>query len=360
MKLIAPVKLSTTPEQSLALLQTMEQANAACNTLSAWAWENKTFGQYAMHKERYGAMRAESGLTAQVVVRCISKVADAYKLDCETPREFRSRSAITYDDRILRWYVERRTVSIWTVAGRMTLTFSCGEPQRELLKSRQGESDLVYQNGEWFLLPTCNVEEPPTAVLEGVLGVDLGIVQIATDSLGNQYSGEAVKACRKRMKKLRAGLQSCGTKAARKHLHKARRKQSRYVRHVNHCISKQIVRTASLNFKAIALETLTGIRERASASKELRWLLGNWAFSQLQQFIVYKAKQVGIPVVFVDPAYTSQTCSACGHCERANRPSQSKFHCQQCGLCDNADRNAARNIEARGKLVSCPMLPALA
>jgi IS605 OrfB family transposase len=360
MRLTASVQLTTTPEQSATLLQTLERANAACNALSEWAWQQQTFGQYVLHRARYAALRSEFNLTAQVVVRCISKVADAYKLDKAAQREFRAHGSIAYDDRILRWYVDRRTVSIWTVAGRLTLSFSCGEPQRELLRFQQGESDLVYQDGQWYLLATCHVEDPPPADVKGVLGNDLGIANIATDSQGKHYSGEAVRSVRKRLKRLRSGLQKCASRSAKKHLRRVRRKQSRFVRWVNHNISKAIVQTALASSKAIGLEMLTGIRDRVSASKERRWLLGHWAFDQLQQFVCYKARRAGIPVLFVDPAYTSQTCSCCGHCERANRPKQSQFHCQQCGFEMNADLNAARNIEARAALVTRPMVPALA
>jgi putative transposase len=48
----------------------------------------------------------------------------------------------------------------------------------------------------------------------------------------------------------------------------------------------------------------------------------------------------------VDPAYTSQTCSACGHRDPESRESQSRFRCRACGLTVNADVNAARNIAA--------------
>src|SRR2546423_61377 len=109
MKLVASVKLLVTPEQSNALLQTLETANAACNVISEWAWENQTFGQYALHHGRYADVRAEFELTAQVVVRAIAKVADAYKLDKQTQRTFSPHGAIAYDDRILHWYVDRRT-----------------------------------------------------------------------------------------------------------------------------------------------------------------------------------------------------------------------------------------------------------
>ena len=350
MKLIAQVKLQVTPEQHFALLDTLQRANKACDALSAWAWEHQTFGQFAIHKAQYSSVRAEFDLTAQVVVRCISKVADAYKLDKATLRTFKPTGAIAYDDRILRWYAKSQAVSLWTTAGRITIPYSCGERQKEMLRTRQGESDLVFSNGSWFLLATCNLEDAPPITPTGVLGVDFGITEIAVDSEGNFYSGEPIKKIRRAVKRHRGGLQSCGTPSAKRRLCRIRRKQSRFVRDANHGISKKIVQAALLSCKAIALENLEGIRQRVSASKEMRWLLGNWAFLQLKQFVLYKAKLAGVPVVEVDAAYTSQTCSGCKHCERANRSSQSKFKCQKCGFVANADLNAAVNIKARGEL----------
>jgi hypothetical protein len=251
LKLTAQVKLLGTPEQSAALLTTLETANAACNLLSDWAWDNKTFGQYAIHKGQYASVRAKTGLAAQVVVRCISKVADAYKLDKKTKRQFRPHGSIAYDERILRWYIDRQTVSIWTVAGRLTLSFACGEHQRELLPSQQGETDLVYHDGNFYLLATCNVDDPPAVIVEGVLGVDFGIENIAVDSEGNTYTGEPIKAKRRRDRQHRAELQKRVTKSAKRHLVKVRRRQRRFVRWVNHNISKRIVQTA-LSFRCPA------------------------------------------------------------------------------------------------------------
>jgi putative transposase len=283
MKLTAMVKLNVNPQQSAALLTTLEAANRLCDGLSEWAWQNKTFGPYAIQKERYACERENSGLTAQVVIRCISKVADAYKLDKQTKREFAPHGAIAYDDRILHWYVERRTVSIWTVAGRMTLPFVTGERQCHLLKTRHGESDLCYRDGEWFLFATCNVETPPPLLTEGFLGVDLGIVEVASDSEGNHYSGQAVKTVRKKVGEHRRKLQARQTNSAKKRLRKVASRQSRFVKNSNHVISKKLVATALALKKAIALEDLSGIRERTrdSATRTMRWLLGNWAFDQL-------------------------------------------------------------------------------
>src|SRR3990172_11900078 len=123
MKLTAKVKLQTTPEQHQALLETIERANAACDLISDVAWETKTFNQFKLHDLTYYAIRESSGLSAQMAVRCISKVTDSYKLDRETKRTFNPHGAIAYDDRILKWYAPRQTVSIWTMQGRMAIPF---------------------------------------------------------------------------------------------------------------------------------------------------------------------------------------------------------------------------------------------
>src|SRR5262249_26154943 len=96
----------------------------------------------------------------------------------------------------------------------------------------------------------------------------------------------------------------------------------------------------------IRLEDLKGIRSRIedTASRKFRWTFGNWAFAHLRSCIEYKALRAGVPVDFVDPKYTSQTCSRCQHCEKANRRSQAKFSCRKCGYVANADYNAACTI----------------
>jgi IS605 OrfB family transposase len=100
--------------------------------------------------------------------------------------------------------------------------------------------------------------------------------------------------------------------------------------------------------QGIALEDLQGIRDRVRLRKPQRVTLHAWSFHQLGNFIAYKARRAGIAVVHVDPAYTSQECSACGHTGRANRPGQETFLCTSCGFAEHADVNAARNIAARG------------
>ncbi len=195
------------------------------------------------------------------------------------------------------------------------------------------------------------VEEAEVFTPVGVVGIDLGIVNVATDSEGHQYTGEPVQKVRRKYRRLRQLLQSRKTRSARKHLQKARRKESRFVKDTNHIISKHLVQLALDRQKALACEVLTGIRQRVNGlNRVMRTELNNWAFLQLKTFLHYKAKRAGVTLIAVDPRYSSQTCSACGHCERANRTSQERFCCQCCGLEANADVNAALNLKARGEL----------
>jgi IS605 OrfB family transposase len=344
MKLIAQVRLYPTEEQASRLLLTLEAANAVCNRISDHAWEAKSFKQYDLHKAIYHAVRGETNLTAQVVVRCIAKVADAYKLDKKTKRTFRQHGSIAYDDRILKWFTAKREVSIWA-DGRMTIPYKAGERQQELLQYRQGESDLVYRHGKFYLLATCDIPDPDERDVDTALGVDLGVVNIAVTSDGDTHSSDTIERNRQRMQRLRRDLQKRGTKSAKRHLKKLAGKQARFQKDTNHVISKRIVERAERTNTGISVENLTGIRSRTRVKgTDNRAKHSNWAFRQLRAFIAYKAKQRGVRMWEIDPRYTSQRCFCCGHIERANRKSQGQFLCVSCGHADHADVNAAKNI----------------
>lgn len=341
----------------MPLLQTLERANAACNWISEQAWAKRVFSQFAIHALVYHEARERFGLSSQMAIRCIAKVADAYKAGKKKQRRFKPHGAIAYDDRILRY--GDGFVSIWTLDGRLKIPFVCGEPQQALLVSQKGESELVYRSGEWYLLACCDVEEPRTAVVFDHLGVDLGIVNIAADSDGKAHSGAKIEAVRQRHHRNRQRLQKKGTRGAKKKLHRMSGREARFRRHVNHCISKDLVARAEGTGRGLALEDLKGIRSRTTVRKPQRARHAGWSFAQLRSFIEYKAKRLGVPVVLVNAAYTSQTCSACDHCEKANRKSQARFLCQKCGFSMNADLNSARNIRARAACKPAPELSRL-
>ena len=322
----------------------MRQSNAAANFTSTWAWENKILRQFDIHMGVYYILKERFALSAQMVVRAIAKVADAYKLDRKRKREFKPLGAITYDERVLSWKLSASTVSIWTMQGRQTIDFLTGEYQRSLLLSRQGETDLCYIKGAFYIFATCNIEEPDSIEVEGVLGVDLGVVNLATDSDGQTYSGSHLNSLRRRHRRLRRKLQKKGTKSARRLLKKWSGRESRFARNTNHVISKCIVSKAQGTKRAIALENLQGIRSRVTVRRRQRDTLHSWAFFDLRQKISYKAALLGVPVILVDPRNTSRTCPACGWVDRRNRPSRDVFKCVSCGFAGAADTVAAENI----------------
>jgi len=342
MKLTAQVKLAINSSQKETLLHTMETANSACNEISNIAWKTGAFRQYDLHRKCYKTTRDRFPLSAQIVVRCICKVSDSYKKDKKTMRHFRKRGAVTYDERILRWYND--SVSIWTTNGRQKIPFDAGEHHKKLLQYQRGETDLVYMDRNFYLFTTCEIEEPEQLKATGWLGVDLGIKNIATDSDGNRYSGGRINGLRKRHAKLRTRLQNKGTKSAKRLLKTRKRKEARMAKDINHCIAKRLVRLAQDTHRGISLEKLTGIRERVSVRRSQRRAHHSWAFYDLAQKILYKSALIGVPVLFVDPKNTSRTCQKCGHCEKRNRKDQSTFKCRSCGFSANADDNAARNI----------------
>jgi IS605 OrfB family transposase len=344
MKLTAQIKLIPTPTQADALRRTLEAANAACDAISRATWEARTFRQFDMHRLCYQDIRAAYGLSAQVTVRAIAKVADSYKLDKKTLHTFAPLGALAYDARILSFKAD--SVSIWTVDGRAAIPFVCGERARAMLQNQKGESDLVYRRGEWFLYVTCEVEAAPPKETTDVLGIDLGIVNIATDSDGETFSGARIETRRQWYANRRAALQKVGTKSAKRHLRKLAGKQRRFQTDTNHVLSKRLVAKAEHTKRGMALEDLTHIRSRARArGPQQRARHSNWAFGQLRAFLSYKAERAGIAVVLIDPRNTSRTCSVCGHCEKANRRSQALFCCVSCGHTSNADLNAAMNIK---------------
>lgn len=345
MKLIAEVKLNPTPEQAHLLRQTLKVANAACNAVSDVAWAQQTFGKYSLQKLCYYDLKEKFSLTAQMVIRCLAKVAAAYELDRTAQRRFKETGGIAYDDRILSWHIGLQRVSIWTVVGRQTISFQAGPQALERLKTRQGESDLICRKGQWFLLATCNVGESEPVEPVGTLGVDLGIVNLATDSDGATYSAAAIEKVRQKRHFQRTSLQRKGTKSARRRLKALSGKQRTFQKIVNHTISKAIVAKAQRTQRTICLEDLTGIRARTRVKGAAqRHRHSNWMFAQLRAFIEYKAALAGVPVRLVNPAYTSQRCPHCTHTARANRPTQAVFECRQCGLFGNADHIAAINI----------------
>lgn len=254
---------------------------------------------------------------------------------------------------------KNNVLSIATIKGRIKVPFQVPECYRQYFDWKVCESLLrMDKRGRCFFLFTFSKEVNAinNASQKRVLGIDLGINNLAVTSDGRFFSSAKVKQNKRKFRFLRGKLQSKGTRASKRLLRKISGRENRWMKWVNHNISKQIV--SKFDGNKIVMEDLKGIRKQHRGKKMNYWI-SNWSFFQLQSFVQYKAERSGIEVVRVEPAYTSQICHKCG--QLGSRLSGC-FACSHCGLTSySADLNAAKNLAhpmlgERQALVNVPHL----
>jgi putative transposase len=364
MKLTLQLQLLPDEAQSDALRETMERFNEAATWLAGHAYARKLANKIELQKLHYRELRERFALSSQMAVRCIAQVVEAYKRDKSKQPTFRPHAAAQRQQRDAVEALEGHDPLV-VGDGRVVVPFVMGAYQRERFGFAKGQCDLVLRpDGLWWLLATVDVPDGTPLPSSDFLGVDLGVVNLATDSDGCTHSGATVEAVRVRLHERRRKLQKAAAarkkrgrrpKNIRRALRRLNRREARFRAHVNHILSKQLVAKAKDTGCGLALEDLQGIRDRTRFRKPQRARMAGWAFSQLRTFVAYKARLAGVRLVLVDPTNTSRTCATCGHCDKANRRSQAQFGCQACGHQAHADLNAARNIRARAA-VNQPMV----
>jgi IS605 OrfB family transposase len=361
------LQLLPTKDDAVKLEATMRRFNEAADWLAGEAFALKSANKIALQKTHYAALREKFGLSAQMAVRCIAEVCGAYKRDKSKRPHFRPLAAVPYDQRIASFKSLDR-ISLLTLAGRILVPYVMGNYQRGRFTAAKGQCDLIRRNdGKWFLLVTVDLPKDTRLPATDFIGVDFGVVNIATTSDGAQHSGAGIEACRSRYSRLRRSLQQAASakvkakvrpKNIRRKLKAIASRESRFRRDVNHCISKKLVAIAKDSGRGLAGEDLQYIRDRTRFRKQQRAKMSGWAFFQLRMFLTYKAILAGVDLRIVDPRGTSRTCSPCGYEAKSNRKSQAEFVCGQCGHTANADVNAARNIRSRA-LVNAPIVAEL-
>lgn len=353
MKLTLQTQLFPIRDQAEALESTMRAFNAGADWLAGEAFAAKVANKIALQKTHYASLRERFGLSAQMAVRCIAQVCEAYKRDKTKRPRFRPFASMPFDQRMMSFKGVDR-VSLLTLTGRIIVPMIMGKYQSERFSAAKGQCDLVRRrDGKWFLLVTVDLPDGTKSPTTDFLGVDLGVANIAATSDGDLHSGDDIEACRQRYATARRSLQraAAGRKRKGKRPRSIRRRlqaisgrEGRFRKDKNHCISKALVAAAKGTGRGIALEDLSGIRDRIRLRKKQRARVHGWSFHQLRSFVEYKAQIAGVEVLTVCPRDTSRTCNSCGVVDKANRAAQAEFKCRHCGHEDNADINAARNI----------------
>ena len=343
MKLIKTVKCKLEPSQeTTAILHESRKRFAdCCNDILSISKQHKTTNKVKLQHLCYYQLKDKYHLPANLVIRAIARVAESAK-GKKPPKHFKPTS-IAYDQRTFCFIEVKEEISISTHAGRKHVKLRLGNFQRGLLKGQKPKAaTLSYnRNKKVFYINIVLEKEVPIPFGNNPIGVDRGLYNIVTTTKGQRFSGKQIMQTRKHYTELRQRLQAKGTKSAKRRLKQLSGKEHRWMSNQNHIISKAIVSNCEPR-DMIALEELTHIRNRIKTAKKQRQIIHSWAFGQLQQFIEYKALEAGIPVVYIDPAYTSQRCSRCSQIGMRNKH---RFWCPYCNLTNHADFNAAFNIQ---------------
>lgn len=341
-------KLLTATMIAEALSETSHQFAKACNFVLKKAIEEKTNNAIKLHQLFYKEVRSLFNLSANLAVRAIRRVVACItklKGQRKRPKEFQLKS-IDYDARIFSYREVDESVSLTTSKGRIRCPMILGEHQRKALAGQKPTSaTVINKGGVWYIHIVVEVSSL-VCLDDGIMGIDLGINNIASTSTGLKVEGKPRQQFKNKRASVRASLQSKGTRGARKALKKISGYENRRIKHENHVLSKHLVEEAKRhNCGIIRMEQLKDIRNRTKTwNKHLNRMVAGWSFYQLQQFVTYKAAIAGIAVEYVNPAYTSQTCHQC--LNLGSRKAE-LFKCTACGE-SHADINAACVISLGG------------
>jgi len=204
---------------------------------------------------------------------------------------------------------------------------------------------LSFKQNQLYLNLVVEKKSPAKVAVSAsdFLGIDRGINNILVCS-NNQFLNSAhLRKVKGEYQYLRKVLQRKGTPSARRKLKRLAGRERRFVSDMNHRLSKAITQS---DYKVFVLEDLRRMTN-TKYGREFNRKLGNWSFRQFAKYLEYKAEALGKSVISVNPKYTSQACSRCGHVEKSNRKN-SNFKCRKCLFELHADLNAARNIAKLG------------
>ena len=356
----AKIQISVDADSKVLLDKTMSVYSDACNYVSNYVFRTHDLKQFSLNKTLYTELRERFELKSQMAQSVFKTVIARYKTILENESKWFKPSFMKpqYDLVWNRDYsLTQNCFSVNTLKGRVKLPYFAEGMSKYFDHTiyKFGTAKLVNKHGKYFLhIPvTYDVEESNISDICNVVGIDRGInfVVATYDSKHKSgfVSGKTIKQKRAHYSKLRKELQMRQTPSARRRLKAIGSRENRWMQDINHCVSKALVDN-NPKHTLFVLEDLTGIRNVTERVKTKdRYVFVSWSFYDLEQKLVYKAKQHQSTVIKVDPRYTSQCCPVCGHIEKANRDKKIHlFACKNCGYRSNDDRIGAMNLYRMG------------
>ena len=360
MTITAKIQISVDADNQVLLSKTMSAYSDACNYVSEYIFNTKNLKQFSLNQILYSTLREQFGLRSQMAQSVFKTVIARYKAILETRKEWIKPSfdKPQYDLVWNRDYsLTQNCFSVNTLNGRIKLPYFAKGMSKyfDHTTYKFGTAKLVNKCGKYFLhIPiSYEVEESNISDICNVVGIDRGINFVVTTYDSKHKSkfvnGRTIKQKRAHYSKLRKELQKRQTPSARRRLKAIGQRENRWMQDVNHRISKALVES-NPKHTLFVLEDLTGIRSVTERVKtKERYVSVSWSFYDLEQKLIYKAKQNQSTVIKVDPRYTSQCCPVCGHIEKSNRNKKIHlFTCKNCGYSSNDDRIGAMNLYHMG------------
>lgn len=356
------IPLSLTREQLTQVLTTMSTTSAVYAEMVEYALAHKTVSKSKLHEGTYTKLRTQfpeypsaliqstrdsmvEGLKSihtqhpakRWAIRPNKNFSSAIRLDARTFSVRGRQLTFSAIGKRVKTLIDMNTIA-WFEKRYPTL-----KPSNSAALSFDKKKQKVFLN-----LIYTGAKEESAPKTEHVIGIDRGLYNLVMTSEGYQVKGQEARRVRRKYHHLRAELQQKGTRSAKRRLKALSGKEKRFMRDTNHVISKRLAHDSTVT--TYVLEDLKGIRRQRKGKKLNHWL-AQWAFHQMQEFLTYKCQWNDIKVVYIDPAYTSQTCNACGRVDKKNRV-KGKYLCKHCGFIAHADHNASLNIRDKYTLSS--------
>ena len=360
MTITAKIQIIAAEADKVLLDETMSVYRNACNYVSDYVFRTHDLKQFSLNKALYSTLREKFNLKSQMAQSVLKTVIARYKTILENQNEWIKPSfkKPQYDLVWNRDYsLTQNRFSINTLNGRVKLSYFSDGMSKYFDHTiyKFGTAKLVNKHGKYYLhIPvTYEVEESNISDICNVVGIDRGInfVVATYDSKHKSgfVSGKAIKQKRAKYSKLRKELQMRHTPSSRRRLKAIGQRENRWMQDINHQVSKALVEN-NPKHTLFVLEDLSGIRNATERVKTKdRYVSVSWSFYDLEQKLIYKAKQNQSSVIKVDPRYTSQCCPCCGHVEKSNRNKKIHlFTCKKCGYKSNDDRIGAMNLYRMG------------
>ena len=344
-KLYKPSKIKQ--RQLNKLLKNWNKAiRSALKIVKQWGFTAYT----KSHKHTYRVSRNNFNLPSQVAIEANRKAIETYK--SAENAEFHRQVEVSLVNKKGFELVKKndRYIAKIPIEGRKSIycPLAFGKYQLNKIENPKYKlkiAKLYKYNNEWYLDLIMEYKQPKRET-DTILGIDLGIVKLATFSVIDKQetvlhqecvSGKELRFKRMRYKqKRKAKARSSGSNAT------SLITENRLCKELNFKIANRIVELADEHNSLIVFEDLKNIRKNVTNDNTLNnYEKNSWAFYQLKQLIKHKADLKGIPYQDINAKDTSTTCCVCG--KKGHRLSQNRFLCDNLHL-QNADYNASINI----------------